>query len=108
MAWNKVKSIFIVFSLIFSLFFGIAVFTDEIIEQATAVNAIYVDCNGHGNYTTIQGAIDNANTGDIIYVWAGTYNENVLVNKSVNLIGNGSAVTIIDGGKNGSVISIDI
>jgi parallel beta-helix repeat protein len=38
-------------------------------------------------YTTIQAAIDEANSDDIIQVAAGTYNENVEVNKKVTLQG---------------------
>lgn len=46
----------------------------------------------------IQEGIDNATIGDTVYVWDGTYNENVDVDKTVSLIGNGTMVTIIDGG----------
>jgi len=50
-----------------------------------------------GTYGTIQLAINAANDGDIITVAAGTYNENVIVNKSISLIGQGRDQTIIDG-----------
>ena len=69
---------------------------------------IIVDDDGGQNYATIQAAIDNATPGDIIYIWAGTYNENVVVNKTVTLIGNRSADTIIDGGGNGDVVYISV
>lgn len=49
------------------------------------------------DYPTIQQAIDNASDGDIIRVYAGVYRENVMVNKKLNIIGNGSANTTIDG-----------
>lgn len=42
-------------------------------------------------YNSIQEAIDNAANGDTIRVWEGTYTENVNVNKTVSIIGNGSA-----------------
>ena len=48
------------------------------------------------DYPTIQGAINSASPGDTIYVRAGTYNENVVVNKSVSLVGENRATTIID------------
>ncbi len=67
---------------------------------------ITVDDSGGANYTKIQDAIDNATEGDTIWVWEGTYYENVVVNKTVSLVGNGSEVTTIDGGGNGSVVKI--
>jgi len=67
---------------------------------------IIVDDDGGQDHQTIQAAIDNASTGDTIYVWAGTYNENVVVNTTVTLIGNGSADTIIDGGGSGDVVHV--
>lgn len=46
-------------------------------------------------YTTIQAAIDAAVNGDTITVAAGTYVENVVVNKAITLEGAGSSSTII-------------
>ncbi len=71
---------------------------------------ITVDDNGNADYLTIQEAIDNSSNGDTIYVWAGTYYENVIVNKSVTLIGNGTSETIINGSKSirESILVIDI
>jgi len=57
-------------------------------------------------FNTIQEAIDNASAGDTIRVFAGTYQENVLVNKTVSVIGNGSADTIINGSDSGHVVTI--
>ena len=47
---------------------------------------------GQGNpvyikYSSIQGAINTASPGDTILVGSGTYNENIIVNKSVSLVG---------------------
>ena len=52
-----------------------------------------------GCFATVQGAVNAAaNTGDVINVAAGTYNESkVLVNKSVSIQGAGPGATIIDG-----------
>ena len=62
---------------------------------------IYVDndtCPAMGNgtagnpYCKIQDAVDNASDGDTINVTAGTYNENVVINKSIILEGIQSGV----------------
>jgi len=58
-------------------------------------SVIVVAEDGSGDFTSIQDAIDNATEGDIIRVWEGTYHENLVVNKTVSLIGNGSASTTI-------------
>jgi len=58
------------------------------------------------DYPTIQAALDNANSGDTIFVRNGTYHENLIVNKSVSLIGEDKNLVIIDGGLNGSVITV--
>jgi len=58
------------------------------------------------NGESIQEAINNASSGDIIYVLSGTYQENIVINKSITLIGENRENTIIDGGGIGNVISI--
>jgi len=57
-------------------------------------------------YERIQYAIDTAEEGDTIRVWDGTYYENVVVNKTVSLVGNGSEETTIDGGGESSAVNI--
>jgi parallel beta-helix repeat protein len=64
-----------------------------------ALSNLYVGGSGTGNYSKIQDAIDNASNGDTIRVYAGTYYENVNVNKPLTIIGNGWSDTTIDGGK---------
>jgi len=63
---------------------------------------IYVGGNGEGNYTTIQEAINAASNGYTIYVYPGNYNESVVINKSISLIGieKEGERPIIDGGGN--------
>jgi len=67
-------------------------------------NTIYVDDSGGANYTSIQAAINAANNGDTIYVYSGTYNENVEITKDLILTGQNKDTTIIDGGKNSYVV----
>ncbi|MCK4613238.1 MAG: right-handed parallel beta-helix repeat-containing protein, partial [Thermoplasmata archaeon] len=70
------------------------------------VRTWYVDGDGNAEYVKIQDAIDTAGEGDTIRVWEGTYYENVVVDKSIDLIGNGSETTTIDGGGSGDVVRI--
>jgi parallel beta-helix repeat protein len=58
------------------------------------------------DYSTIQEAITNAVDGDIVYVGIGTYHENIVVNKTVLLVGEDPIATIIDGGGAGNVTTI--
>jgi len=69
-------------------------------------NTLYVGGSGPNNYTSIQAAIDDASDGDTIFVYSGIYYENVLVYKSINLIGEDENTTIIDSGGSGSVVNV--
>ena len=69
-------------------------------------NTLYVGGSGPGNYTKIQDAIDNSSDGDTVFVYNGTYYENVVVDESINLIGEDRNTTIIDGKKLDYVIEI--
>jgi parallel beta-helix repeat protein len=63
-----------------------------------------VDDDGPADFHTIQEAINNASDGDTIFVYNGTYYENVVVNKTVLLVGEDPSTTIIDGGGIGDVV----
>jgi len=84
------------------------------IEKAKQV-AIYVDDdNTEGPwdgtqehpYQHIQDAIDTAIDGDTVYVYGGTYFENVIVDKSIELAGEDKNTTIIDGSGNNDTVCI--
>jgi parallel beta-helix repeat protein len=73
-------------------------------------NWLYVGGSEPGNYTRIQDAIDNASEGDTVFVYddASPYCEQVIVEKSVKLIGENKNTTIIDGGGHGVVLNITV
>jgi parallel beta-helix repeat protein len=68
---------------------------------------LYVGGGGPGNYTTIQSAINAASNGDFIYVYSGTYNENLVVDQSLTIIGEDRNITTIQGNNVNSTIGID-
>ena len=80
--------------------------TLAILAPAASATDIYVNQTGWWNATgdttfhainpgQIQAAIDNADAGDTIYVWNGTYNENVKVDKHLTLEGEGAGVVTV-------------
>jgi len=76
------------------------------IENCPALgNTLYVGGTGPGNYTKIQTAINSASSGDIIFVFGGTYYEKLDITKDMTIIGENEDTTFIDGGSNGHVIN---
>jgi len=71
-------------------------------------NTIYVGGTGPNNYTKIQDAINDTSDGDTIFVYddSAPYRENLVVNKSINLIGEDRNTTTIDGRRIGHVVNI--
>lgn len=95
------------------LFFTISFI--PVFSSSTAVNqlvndntTLYVGGSGPGNYSTIQEAINHAVPGDSVFVYSGFYQENLIVDKSISLIGENSSSTIIDGGNSGDIPCIDL
>jgi parallel beta-helix repeat protein len=64
------------------------------LENVTTQNQ--EDTSG-GNNGFIQDAIDNASEGDNVYIPEGVYNESIIINKSLHLVGANKLTTIIDG-----------
>ncbi len=76
------------------------------VSRLSAGNILYVGGNGPGNYSEIQSAINSSSSGDTVYVYEGIYRENLLINKTLFLIGESKNTTIIDGGKRTNVVTI--
>ncbi len=69
-----------------------------LIAEAEAATIIVPD-----NYPTIQQAVNNAATGDTIFVRSGVYHENVVINKNLKIEGEDRKTTVIDGKGSDSV-----
>ncbi|UCE39241.1 MAG: right-handed parallel beta-helix repeat-containing protein [Thermoplasmata archaeon] len=74
----------------------------NLIQTSCGSATIYVPTD----YSTIQDAINASNDGDTVYVYNGIYYEHLVVNKTINLIGEDRENTIIDGGGSGDVVRI--
>ncbi|MFQ6060082.1 MAG: nitrous oxide reductase family maturation protein NosD [Thermoplasmata archaeon] len=72
----------------------------------TKGDIITVDDDGPADFKTIQEAIDAANPGDTIFVYAGTYPEHVIVNKTVTLKGEDQELVIVTGEGTGTVFLV--
>jgi parallel beta-helix repeat protein len=81
----------ILFILIFSLF---SVFQ---IKPCDANKNLYVRFDKDDSFLRISSAIENASKNDTIFVSNGTYFENIVINKSLNLIGESNSTTVLDG-----------
>jgi parallel beta-helix repeat protein len=58
------------------------------------------------NVKTIQEGVNNASIKGTVFVYSGTYIENIVIDKSINLIGENKDTTIIDGNYVTDVINI--
>jgi parallel beta-helix repeat protein len=67
---------------------------------------IYVDDDGEADFTTIRGAIHAASNGDTIYVHSGLYYGDIIIDKTIHLVGEDKTSTIIDGRNQGHVLTI--
>ena len=88
---------------------GILIFTIFNIIPQIKIQTIKADILLVGEeqtYDSIQDAINDSNNGDTIIVYNRTYYENLIINKSINLIGENKKNTIIDANFIGNTINI--
>ena len=87
---RKCKLCFIIF--VFLIFLFMKACSVGFCEEG---NTLYV--GGNNDYKSIQDAINASSNNDTIIVTEGTYYENFIINKSINLVGADKNSTIIDG-----------
>ncbi|UCG70084.1 MAG: right-handed parallel beta-helix repeat-containing protein [Thermoplasmata archaeon] len=101
---GRLSTLFLVFMMLFSLII-VTDITLDIVTFSSSGTTFYVNITGSGGaYTKIQDAINMSNDGDTVFVYSGTYYENVRVNRTINLTGEDRDTTIIDGGGSGDVV----
>jgi len=86
------------------LFLSSALFKVRL-EISVAASPAIIDVFPAGDQT-IQEAINNASSGDLIFVHEGTYYEDIVINKSISLVGEDRDLTVIYGSKSPYVISV--
>lgn len=74
------------------------------LENSAQQTSQICNLNKNEDYETIHQAINVANVEDAIYVGNGLYNEQMVVNKTLSLIGENRFNTIIDGGDSVNVL----
>jgi len=102
---KKSLAIGIIFFLVISSV-SYSTLSNEISTNTFGGNILYVGGSGPGNYSIIQDAINDASDGDTIFVYSGTYYENLIVDKTINLVGENRNTVIIDCYDNGDAILI--
>ena len=102
-SWGDIKKI-----LILVITFSLFLLTNQlVIAEPIGESIIYVSKSSIGNFSTIQDALDSAESGDTIYAYNGTYFENIVIDKSIILIGEDKNNTIIDGRETGNTIKVN-
>ena len=95
-------------TIIFMILFSFSIIINQIGSCLSIEESIlYVSSSGGENFSTIQDGIDTAHSGDTIFVYNGTYSENIVIDKKVTLLGENRNTTIIDGRESGNAIKIN-
>jgi parallel beta-helix repeat protein len=102
---RNITSIVLCLILILSSFFILDFKLDyvEVVKGET----FYVNTTGDGGaFTSIQDAINASSDGDTVFVYEGTYYENLVINKTINLVGENRNNTIIDSDRKGDAMQV--
>jgi len=73
----------------------------QFVKPVGAATTWTVDDDGPADFHTIQEAVNAASDGDTVFVFSGTYYENVVVNRTLSLVGENRETTVIDGNMSG-------
>jgi parallel beta-helix repeat protein len=92
---RKIISLCIIGILVAASLLGLIMLESNIVSAGTTW---YVGSGLGNDSSTITGGIALASDGHTVFVYAGTYAENVVVDRSINLTGEYKDSTIIDGG----------
>jgi len=93
-----------ILSMVGILLLNIITFFSSIgICQETSSKTLYVGGTGDASCNSIQDAINASESGDMVIVYSGTYYENIVIDKSIDLISENRGKTIIEGDINISV-----
>ena len=109
---KTIKTKIVLIYSIITIIFLCNILGSELVQAQQLFTTVYVDDDfdentpGWGVYCfdTIQDGISAVEETGTVYVYTGTYYENVVIDKTIELIGENKNNTIIDGGNNGNVV----
>jgi len=75
--------------------------------NSTATKIYFEDRAKVYNFSSIQEAVSNAESGEYLLIPSGMYYEHIIINKKVFLVGESKETTIISGNGHGTVVNIE-
>jgi len=76
----------VVFVILISMILSYVAYFPSVVH-AEDPNMLYVDDDGTADYTSIQEAVDNASFGGTVFVYSGSYTEDLEIDRRINLVG---------------------